>query len=80
MSSLGYKRIVATKKTTESEDEKHGLMLRLPKSLHTALRHVSIDRGQSLNTLITEVLKGWWAKQPEVVRYPSGAEEKRGRR
>jgi predicted HicB family RNase H-like nuclease len=59
---------VATKKT-EPADEKQGLMLRLPKSLHTALRHVSIDRGQSLNTLITDVLEQWWAKQPERTRY-----------
>lgn len=69
MSFLGYKWIVATKKTTEPEDEKHGLMLRLPKSLHTALRHVSIDRGTSLNTLITEVLEEWWKKQPERSKY-----------
>ena len=50
-------------------DEKQGLMLRLPKSFHTALRHVSIDRGQSLNTLITEVLEEWWSKQPEHRKY-----------
>lgn len=44
-------------------------MLRLPKRLHTALRHVSIDRGVSLNTLLTEVLEYWWAKQPEPTKY-----------
>ena len=60
---------MAAKKKDQPADEKQGLMLRLPKSLHTALRHVSIDRGQSLNALITEVLEGWWSKQPEFKKY-----------
>lgn len=59
--------MAARKQTVE--DEKHGLMVRLPKTLHTSLRHVSIDRGQSLNTLITDVLQEWWAKQPEHRKY-----------
>lgn len=58
-------------KKSETVDEKQGLMLRLPKSLHTALRHVSIDRGVSLNALLTDVLEEWWAKQPERSRYRS---------
>lgn len=53
-------------------------MLRLPKSLHTALRHVSIDRGVSLNALLTEVLEDWWSKQPEHATYAARAV--RGRR
>jgi hypothetical protein len=53
-------------------EQPHGLMLRMPKSLHTALRHVSIDRGQSLNTLITEVLEQWWSTQPEHPTYSKG--------
>lgn len=56
-------------KKIEAVQEKQGLMLRLPKNLHTALRHVSIDRGTSLNTLITEVLEEWWSRQPERGRY-----------
>lgn len=59
---------MASKKEVAS-DEKQGLMLRLPKSLHTALRHVSIDRGVSLNALLTEVLEDWWSKQPEYRKY-----------
>jgi predicted HicB family RNase H-like nuclease len=59
---------VASKKEAAS-DRKRGLMLRLPKRLHTALRHVSIDRGVSLNALLTEVLEEWWSKQPEHTRY-----------
>lgn len=62
---------MASKKEAAS-DEKQGLMLRLPKSLHTALRHVSIDRSVSLNALITEVLEEWWAKQPERTKYRTG--------
>ena len=62
---------MAAKKKDQPADEKQGLMLRLPKSLHTALRHVSIDRGVSLNTLITEVLETWWSKQPERAKYRS---------
>ena len=42
-------------------------MLRLPKQLHTALRHLSVDRGVSLNAVITEVLEQWWDKQPDAV-------------
>lgn len=61
---------MASKKEAAS-DEKQGLMLRLPKSLHTALRHVSIDRGVSLNALLTEVLEDWWTKQPEHKKYRS---------
>ena len=60
---------------TAARDEKQGLMLRLPKSLHTALRHVSIDRGVSLNTLLTEVLEAWWAKQPERTNDRSGEQK-----
>jgi len=59
---------VSTRKKTETDD-RQGLMLRLPKELHTALRHVSIDRGVSLNALITEVMEDWWARQPERTRY-----------
>lgn len=50
---------------------KQGLMLRLPKELHISLRHLSIDRGLSLNALITDVLAKWWAEQPERSRYES---------
>jgi predicted HicB family RNase H-like nuclease len=60
---------VAANKDPAAADEKRGLMLRLPKSLHTALRHLSIDRGVSLNALITEVLEDWWSKQPEKKKY-----------
>jgi len=60
---------VATKKEQPVADEKQGLMLRLPKSLHTELRHLSIDRGVSLNALINEVLEAWWSKQPERALY-----------
>ncbi|MEO7329054.1 MAG: toxin-antitoxin system HicB family antitoxin [Minicystis sp.] len=60
---------MATKKVQATADEKQGLMLRLPKSLHTALRHFSVDRRVSLNALITEVLEAWWSKQPEHATY-----------
>jgi predicted HicB family RNase H-like nuclease len=60
---------MAAKKAKEDTDDRQGLMLRLPKELHTALRHVSIDRGTSLNTLITEVLEEWWKRQPERSKY-----------
>jgi predicted HicB family RNase H-like nuclease len=60
---------VAAKKSVASDDDRQGLMLRLPKNLHTALRHLSIDRGVSLNALITEVLEQWWGEQPERTRY-----------
>jgi predicted HicB family RNase H-like nuclease len=60
---------VAAKKDRPKDDERQGLMLRLPKELHTALRHLSIDRGVSLNAVITEVLEQWWTKQPERARY-----------
>ena len=56
-------------KRAAAEDDRQGLMLRLPKELHTALRHVSIDRGVSLNALLTEVLEEWWSKQPEHRKY-----------
>lgn len=59
---------MAAKKTT-TDDKKRGLMLRLPPTLHTALRHVAIDRGVSLNTLISDVLDEWWSKQPERSKY-----------
>jgi predicted HicB family RNase H-like nuclease len=58
-------------KKIDPTEQKQGLMLRLPKHLHTALRHVSIDRATSLNTLITEVLEEWWSRQPERRKYPS---------
>ena len=60
---------MAAKKVEPKDDERQGLMLRLPKELHTALRHLSIDRGVSLNAVITEVLEEWWAKQPEHATY-----------
>jgi predicted HicB family RNase H-like nuclease len=60
---------VAAEKDRPKDDERQGLMLRLPKELHTALRHLSIDRGVSLNAVITEVLEQWWDKQPERGRY-----------
>ena len=71
---------VAAKKVRPNEDDRQGLMLRLPKELHTALRHLSIDRGVSLNAVITEVLEQWWAKQPERGRYSKEPGGSRGRR
>jgi predicted HicB family RNase H-like nuclease len=70
---------VAAKKDRPKDDDRQGLMLRLPKELHTALRHLSIDRGVSLNAVITEVLEQWWAKQPERARYANAPRQgKRG--
>ena len=60
---------MAARRKTAATDERQGLMLRLPSELHTALRHLSIDRKVSLNALITEVLEDWWAKQPEQKKY-----------
>jgi predicted HicB family RNase H-like nuclease len=59
---------MAVKKTPTNQPEQK-FVLRLPESLHHALRHVSIDRKTSLNALIVEVLEGWWAKQPERSKY-----------
>jgi predicted HicB family RNase H-like nuclease len=66
---------VAARKKTEADD-RQGLMLRLPVELHTALRHLSIDRKVSLNALITEVLEHWWSRQPERERYSQGSAKK----
>ncbi len=60
---------MAAKKDRKTNDDRQGLMVRLPKELHTALRHLSIDRGVSLNAIITEVLEEWWSKQPERRKY-----------
>lgn len=75
-----YTEDVAERKTKKTDmDDRQGLMLRLPKELHTALRHLSIDRAQSLNTLITDVLAEWWSKQPERGRYGDrGSRARRG--
>lgn len=59
---------MAAKKATEKEAEQK-FVLRLPESLHHALRHVSIDRKTSLNALIIEALDQWWSKQPEHRQY-----------
>jgi predicted HicB family RNase H-like nuclease len=76
-----YQCPVAARKSEEAAgEEKQPLMLRLPRSLHASLRHVAIDRGASLNALITQVLEEWWAKQPERTRYDSDAEKKPPRR
>jgi predicted HicB family RNase H-like nuclease len=66
--------VASTKKPAAAGDQK--FVLRLPKDFHTALRHVAIDRGVSLNTLIAEVLQAWWSKQPEQARY-SGTNQRR---
>jgi hypothetical protein len=60
---------VAGGRKDDPNDDRQGFMLRLPKSLHAALRHLSIDRHVSLNALITEVLEAWWATQPECSKY-----------
>jgi predicted HicB family RNase H-like nuclease len=67
---------VAARRKDETSDERQGLMLRLPKNLHSALRHLSIDRGISLNGIITEVLEDWWSKQPERAKYGAPKERK----
>lgn len=75
---MRYLSWVAAKKEPDSHDEKQALMLRLPRRLHASLRHVAIDRGVSLNALLSEVLEEWWAKQPERARYDT--EAKAGKR
>jgi hypothetical protein len=59
---------MAAKKEPTSEVEQK-FVLRLPEGLHHALRHVSIDRKTSLNTMIIEALEQWWSKQPERDQY-----------
>lgn len=68
---------MAAKKTPAREPEQK-FVLRLPESLHHALRHVSIDRKTSLNALISEVLADWWSKQPERGRYAGSTSPKKG--
>lgn len=60
---------MAAKKAAVEKEPDQKFVLRLPESLHHALRHVSIDRKTSLNALIVEVLEAWWSKQPERGRY-----------
>lgn len=60
------------KRDDPGQDERQALMVRLPKELHRALRHLSIDRKVSLNAIITEVLEAWWAGQPERANYGPG--------
>ncbi len=71
---------MAAKKQPVEKVPEQKFVLRLPESLHHALRHVSIDRKTSLNALIVDVLEGWWAKQPEVGKYPSGLDKRPSRK
>lgn len=64
---------MAAKKAVVEKEPEQKFVLRLPESLHHALRHVSIDRKTSLNALIVEVLETWWAKQPERSKYRMGS-------
>jgi predicted HicB family RNase H-like nuclease len=43
--------------------------VRIPADLHRALRVVAADENQSLNELLTEVLKSWWQQKPDRRRY-----------
>lgn len=63
---------MAAKKAAVEKEPEQKFVLRLPESLHHALRHVSIDRKTSLNALIVEVLEAWWSKQPERTKYRTG--------
>jgi predicted HicB family RNase H-like nuclease len=63
---------MAAKKAAVEKESEQKFVLRLPESLHYALRHVSIDRKTSLNALIVEVLEEWWSKQPERNKYRTG--------
>ena len=67
---------MAARKDARKEPEQK-FVLRLPEDFHRALRHVAIDRGVSLNALITEVLEQWWSKQPEHMRYPAASQRRR---
>ena len=39
--------------------------LRLPTDLHRALKTYAFVSGKSFNDVLVEVLKDWWARQPE---------------
>lgn len=60
---------MAAKKSANEKEPEQKFVLRLPESLHHALRHVSIDRKTSLNALIIEAVDAWWSKQPERSKY-----------
>lgn len=66
--------MMASKKEPAKEAEQK-FVLRLPESLHRSLRHVAIDRGTSLNALISVVLDEWWARQPEHGSYAGSARQ-----
>lgn len=39
--------------------------LRLPVDLHKGLKMLSVVTGKSMNDLVVEVLRDWWAEQPQ---------------
>lgn len=67
--ALVYEDEMAAKKSANEKEPEQKFVLRLPESLHHALRHVSIDRKTSLNALIIEAVDAWWSKQPERSKY-----------
>jgi len=56
-------------RTEGKSPERVQLLLRIPRSLHRALRHVAIDRETSMNDLVVSTLEKWWGEQPERKTY-----------
>ena len=65
----------------KKQDEVKGFLLRLPVDLYKWLKHVSVDRGGSINSLIVEALEEFRKRHPSAEAYPDQSEgEKRKRR
>jgi predicted HicB family RNase H-like nuclease len=62
-----------TEKRRRGRPEKPGrdraLSVRLPESLHKALRHLAVDNDKSLNDVVVWALEEWWSSRPERAAY-----------
>lgn len=55
------------------EEEAQVFSLRLPVSLHSAIRAYIDDRGLSTNTILLAAVRSWWESVPEHKEYDSAA-------
>lgn len=56
-------------------------VVRLPRAIDRALRHVAIDKDRTLNDIVIEAIETWGASQPAYGKYRGeAADESKPRR
>ena len=67
----------AVAETPKETPKAKGFLVRFPPELHRLLRLISVERDESLNDLVVQVMQEWVEEQPEAERFRAPETQKK---